>query len=362
MPQAGTLTIDLDRPAAKGDLLDLTISYEGKITEWNEWSANVIGEDWTELGLYFPWFPYNQNCGGFTFRVDVDVPDGYSICGNGTVRQVGQKQQIHHSSPVNDIIISAGPNILTESVKTEGSFIHVYYSRISRNTAVAIADDVNRILQLYGDWFGAKKQNVHIIESLREKGGGYSRKGTLVLGGLNDKTFSSKREAYLRYLAHETAHFWWNMADSGSWDDWLNEGFAEYCALLVIRDRFGEDAFSGRIMNKKDHMKGIPPLWEFNRGDVSTEEKRQITEALLYSKAPVLLDALKKKMGFDSFIALCRAMIIRKIRTTGDMLDLLQETEGKTIRDWFELLLKMREENPLAGGSHESTIHGSIEP
>src|SRR5690554_7975607 len=46
-------------------------------------------------------------------------------------------------------------------------------------------------------------------------------------------------------IAHELAHHWFgNKVTCGSWKDiWINEGFAEYMAGLVVEHLDGEEAF-----------------------------------------------------------------------------------------------------------------------
>lgn len=36
-------------------------------------------------------------------------------------------------------------------------------------------------------------------------------------------------------MRHEIAHFWWNAAATGTADDWINEGFAEFAAYRQTR-------------------------------------------------------------------------------------------------------------------------------
>ncbi len=48
------------------------------------------------------------------------------------------------------------------------------------------------------------------------------------LAGLADDTYMERHEVYIRYLAHEAGHVWWHMSQKDNWEDWMNEGFAEY--------------------------------------------------------------------------------------------------------------------------------------
>jgi hypothetical protein len=80
-----------------------------------------------------------------------------------------------------------------------------------------ILEDASSILACYDRWFlGKVPKDISIIQSPREKGGGYARRGLIVLGGLNDRQYVDLREAYGRYLGHEIAHLWWWKAETSS--------------------------------------------------------------------------------------------------------------------------------------------------
>jgi len=45
----------------------------------------------------------------------------------------------------------------------------------------------------------------------------------------------------------EFSHLWWSNAPTDTWEDWLNEGFAEYGAPRAVRQRIGKAAFQSLI-------------------------------------------------------------------------------------------------------------------
>ena len=55
---------------------------------------------------------------------------------------------------------------------------------------------------------------------------GYFRKGLIVLSDL-----PSEKIAIDAFLAHECGHIWATGANINSWEDWLNETFAEILSL-----------------------------------------------------------------------------------------------------------------------------------
>ncbi len=341
IPEGRAITVNLISGLNDKMQIELMFEYEGIISEWPEWSANVVTEDWVELGLYLPWFPYNQDYGPFTFEIEAECGPEYRLRSFGDFKRKNDKWHFRWMSPTTDVVIVASKNMKSLKQDAGGKSIQIHYSRIHDTTAKKMMDDLIGIFKLFDSWFGGDKEGmIALIESLREQGGGYSRTGLISLAGLSDEGYVVRHEAYIRYLAHEAGHIWWHMAPKDGWEDWMNEGFAEYSALKVIREFFGEEAFSERLEAKKRNLLERPPIWGFDRNDRSTQEKSEAIEANLYSKGPVLLHLLEQRIGEEKFLALCQEMVASRTSSTEDLLILLSKNHGTELRNWFENLLK----------------------
>lgn len=178
-----------------------------------------------------------------------------------------------------------------------------------------------------------------VIESARQRGGGYSRPGLIVLAGVDDDRYQQSQETYVRQLAHEAAHGWWRSAPTDTWEDWLNEGFAEYVALLVVRERFGEEAFEARISGKLEQIWDTPAIWGFDRSD---PEAAEIAQVNLYDRAPTLLYRLSDRIGEEVFLDLCRELVEKRVDSTEGFLERLEKRTDEETADWFEELLRTR--------------------
>ncbi len=351
MPDSKPLLITFDRAVLQNESVNLHFEYSGSISEWPEWSANVIGEDWVEIGLYFPWFPYCANpdiLNSFTYDVEVVCDSSYKIKSFGSSEEIVQepsliKWRFKNNYPVNDIVITASKRFKTVSTGNEGFPVNIHYNFISENSANMLAQELTGIIDRYGGWFGeASIDEITLIESLRSRGGGYSRPGLIVLGGLNEENLLNRRENFIRYIAHESAHLWWRGAPTNSWEDWLNEGLAEYSALMFIREEFGIEAFDIRISGKMENSAGTSPVWGFEREDMSTPEKRAETEKILYDKVPVILNELENAIGTEAFISLCNEVLTMNELNVNNFLKVLNYRHNDHIRNWFELLLMTR--------------------
>jgi aminopeptidase N len=164
----------------------------------------------------------------------------------------------------------------------------------------------------------------------------------IVLGQLRALSEPEQRADRLRYLAHEAAHMWWRRAPATTWEDWLNESFAEYSALLTIRDVVGEDEFQARIALKREQSEGTHPIWGLDRNDHSSDERSREIRRTLYNKGPTLLDELAERVGRERFLTWCRELVRRDVDSTVELLDGLAEQEGEATSLWFRELLTSR--------------------
>ena len=347
-PEAGMLDIYFDPPLAAGSTGLVQFDYTGVITDWPLLSANIVTPDWVELGMYLPWYPlaFEETPANLTFTLQVMCPKEYQVASLGETERQGNIWYYNWPYPTNDIVVAAGPNLQTYPFESESNKVILHSATFKPETVALLGEDLLWTLERFAGWFGPIRPNMfNLIESPRAQGGGYARRGLVVLGGLNEGDYLSQREAYLRYLGHEAAHAWWFGAPAASWEDWLNESFAEYAALMAIRERYGVEAFNRRLERKREQVgqllpDGSLPLWGFDRNDTLTQEKQERVEAQLYHKGPLLLNDLAERIGYRRFLDLCRGMQWSGVTTTGHFLDLLQELEGEDVRAWMERALK----------------------
>jgi hypothetical protein len=317
----------------KGDVLNIEFSYQGKITQWPSWSANVIGADWVEMGLYFPWYPSISD--QFTYKVSVDIEPEFNVFAIGKSTEKDNKKVFETDFPVSDFIICASKDLTIRETQLLNQSFQIVNSSLSEAIVDSIQTDIEDFYLSFSNWFGKiKVQDMCLVISKREKGGGYSRKGGLFLGGMSDSSYLNKRIDYVKYIAHEISHFWWSGAP-GNWEDWLNESFAEFSALILIRELHSKEEYNSRIKIKIDESKNTPPIWGISRNDTQATK-------VFYSKGVVLLSELEQKIGNKKFLELCRARIDKKVNNTKNFLNLLSNIGGKEISAWFEQSLKTR--------------------
>jgi len=332
---AARLEVLFSAPLDSGAVAPVHFEYAGVIASWPSWSANVVSEEWAELGLYFPWFPYGGEAyGPFTFEIDARLPVGYAAGGWGEPARSGTRWHLAHDDPVSDIVLLASKDLQTRRFSRGERTVWVHYVTLGDSTAANLAAEVLSTLGTFEEWYGpGAGHDITLAESRREAGGGYAREGLLVLGDLTRRSSPEEFPNLLRYLAHETAHFWWSRAPSDSWEDWLNESFAEFSALLVLRHRIGNIEFRERLARKEEAAERAPPIWGFDRSDASAANE---ATAVLYDAGPVLLHQLSERISEPRFLDWCRALAARDVRSTTEALAVLREREGEEVAAWLE--------------------------
>lgn len=332
MPDARPLRIYLPRKHPRNEKLLLRLKYSGPLKDWtSKWKTNRVTWEWTELGLYSAWFPFNPDYGEFTYSVLVNVPDKHKVVGLGEVSRTRERWLLVEKEKVNDIVVIASPRLKSSLVKKGELSITLHYVELNQVFKDYLRENVSWLLDNFQFWFGGtsrKEIAIVVLPNFRVEGGGYARKGFVVLCPEE----KPNKESF-RYIAHKIAHLWWMNAPSASWEDWLNESFAEYSALMALRERFGDETFQEFLERKSERVKYLPPIFGLQRDD-------QKAFNVLYDKGPVILGKLESKVGKETFIRILRESSTRKVRLTSEFLDVLSYISSAKNRDCFEKLLE----------------------
>jgi hypothetical protein len=326
MPDARPLRIYLPRRRPRDEKLLLRLKYSGPLKGLT-WKTNRVTWEWTELGLYGAWFPFNPDYGEFTYSVLVSVPESLKVAGLGKGSRTRKGWLLDEKDKVNDIVVIASPRLKSSFVRKGELRITLHYVELNQVFKDYLRENVSWLLDTFQSWFGGtstKEITIVVLPSFRVKGGGYTRKGFVVLC-----PEEKPNEESFRYIAHEIAHLWWMNAPSASWEDWLNESFAEYSALMALRERFSDETFQEFLRRKSEKVKGLPSIHGLQREDEKAFN-------VLYNKGPALLGKLESQIGNEKFLRILRESSARKVRRTSDFLDILNCITSAESREWFK--------------------------
>jgi len=301
--------------------------YDLDLNELNGWAVSFT-EDWIKINFYSGWFPVN---GVFISKFKIYIDENYIVTGSGVIeKKDGYWEMIQPWSSFDNVII-ASKKLKSKILKDNDVHIQTVYSNgdFSDADADTLLKESKYALGLFENYFGMKDSTyLKFVIAPFERGGGYSRKNFICM-----RTLRFNRYTATKGIAHEIAHFWWLNAQTSSWEDWLNEAFAEYSMLLYIRERFGLEAFQKEIEDYKSRTQNLPPIWGIERN--SNE-----AYSVLYEKGSVILSGLEEKIGKDKFLDFLKNVSRNKIKITNDFLALMEDKLSEDTRNWFESRLK----------------------
>lgn len=295
------------------------------VTGW----AKSFSEDWIELGFYTAWYPVHNESKEFTSIITISIDDDFNISGSGIVTEHGNDWIIKHNWPVFDNVIIAAKDLKSKNIGGDEIGLEFVYTKFPEKDLDSITLICQEIYEFYSSILGKQKNAYlkYVLNPLNGQGG-YSR----------TKFVSIKASSYNQYLkeglAHEMAHFWWKNAVTTTWEDWLNEAFAEYSMLLFLREKDNKETFKNKINQYKEWTINSPPIWGIDR---ETPE----AYTALYNKGSLILMEFEERLGSDAFYLFLRTLLSKKINTTTDFLNLVEMELSIEYRIWFENKLKM---------------------
>jgi|GEM_PF-2461603 len=319
--------------------LVLNVDYTSWITNIPEGGMNQFDKDIMEIGVYVPWFPLQAHFPETVFDMTIKNTD-LTYVGSYKIKNTQDVQLKSPNASVGyPLIASKDFNNKIHKLKVFNSEISVYYThKVQSHIVDELVSSIGKIIKLYSNLFGETSfESLHIYLSPRQNtdaGGGYCRPGLIVLPcGENTSTsikYSVNEDLYMyKYLAHELGHLWWSSANVDSWENWLNESFAEFSCLLAIRDLKGDAEFDRIISEYKNESVGLGPI----KGcDTHNEDYFSIW----YMKGPYILSQLEAYMGQTQFLDLLQNLSRMKVKTTKGVLELLKGDLVKFLNDMLE--------------------------
>jgi hypothetical protein len=325
VPDGRNLT--LVKPPGSPSKQQVNIEYECDMHTLGGW-ANSFHDYWTELNLYCAWFPTNFNSGAFTAETKVTTDIGFDITGSGIVSREKGYWKMVQPWPAYDIIIIASSKLDSRVMKQDNAHIEAVYHDFTESGADSVIQECEFAMDFYQELFGKSDSTyLKFILSPFDQGGGYARKNFIVM---RTKTFNMHTR---KGIGHEMAHFWWSNAETSSWEDWLNEAFAEYSMLMYLRERLGQVVFDEYIALYQDKTKDTPPIYNIDRNGPDAYN-------VLYNKGSLILHQLEQKMGQEEFKNFLRMTADNKISNTADLLSMLTNNFSGELSIWLESKIK----------------------
>jgi hypothetical protein len=97
-------------------------------------------------------------------------------------------------------------------------------------------------LKVLSDRYGEAANGLLRFVFSPRAGWGYSRLPFFVVSNERAEKDQQKplvKQENIQGNIHELSHFWWQIADANTPEDWINEGLAEYSSFTFVSDKFG---------------------------------------------------------------------------------------------------------------------------
>jgi hypothetical protein len=306
---------------------------------------NQVSPYYIELSYYGAWYPLTADERRRAWRLRTRLPDGWTYASNGRVATARRNLAIESRNPA-DVVLVASPSFAAVPER-DGS--RVFISRNAPPAARSTATALGREAAATAAWLrgvlgpsGARSGPV-LVFAPRSGPLSYARL-PLIVTPQADLDASGDRPLALN-IRHEVAHFW--SRAEGADNDWLNEGTAEYLALLRTRDVEG-GAVHGTLLERYRREvatagDGVPIL------NTAADERRGYVNR--YQRVPLLFDAAERRVGRMAIEALLHhAFALGSELSSTRFEALAMQTLGPTEADRVARCLRARDWPVECGG------------
>lgn len=316
----------------KTSKLTVDVNYSLNTSKIGSWGVNRITYNYTELGLYTPWYPYIPNK-LVSYDLKLLMKNDYQLTSLGNLFIEKGKYVLKSNAPEKSILIISSKEIFSKKDLEDNASINILYFNQEHSDFAKILRNYSKLILNYFSSIISSldvSSNFTIFIADRNNGGSYARNNSVIMQYVKD--YKDKKESLFKSLSHEIAHLWWSYAPTNSWEDWLNESFAEYFSLLALKNLFDSTSFE-RILNEREAtFNSLPPIKNIERTD-------KVAHKVLYHKGSVVLDRFSSHLGRNDFILLCQSIYKHKLYSTSQILTLVEEKFGLESKIFLDMLL-----------------------
>lgn len=316
-------TLRLENPLAVGQSITMDLSFtlqgfsELKFLEygWREDSffpmLAVYDQDgWrTDMDSDFEDCVYSQSA---LFNYSITLPVGWQSAGSGDQLAVetlstGQMRYTYQTGLMRDISLSINDHFILRERKV-GDTTLVLYLIGDEADAETLLDIAASIFSFYEKQFGEYPYDtLRLVCSPGPWNSGKEYPSLVYVYYNFDEYVGAEK-----IIAHEIAHQWWysTVGNDIFNDAWLDEGFAEYSALLYLQEAQGEEVFQNYLRE----FQSSAALADADAGgklkvgsSVAEFAGTGYYTNIIYDKGALFLDVLRNEMGEDAFFSGLRA-------------------------------------------------------
>jgi aminopeptidase N len=137
-------------------------------------------------------------------------------------------------------------------------------------------------------------------------------------------------------IVHELAHQWWgNSITCKTWGEfWLNEGITSFMVAAYKEQRWGAAAYERELgLWRQRHQRAVDAGHDHRLAYAGEYPSLQLRRAIMYSKAALFLDHLRRALGEEAFWAGIRGYTRAHLGTSVESRDFQRDMEAASGRD-----------------------------
>ncbi len=320
------LTVYFDAPVNPGEIVNLDIKYT-----ISDYISNIYKDQWFEIHSEYSAIPISRPY-LFDWNIDLTFAEDFTIISAGSLEKESPGRYNLKLADATDITLFGG-RTLFERKPGEGSKydlkIYSFYDEVG--VLDSIYTYCTKVLDFYHDAFAKNipRSNFTLLVAPSVHNFAFRRNDLIMIRdfGHGDR-FLENLADNMETVFHEIGHLWWIGADNATFENWLNESFAEYVSDMATGAIFGEELFRKEMKRKEGRLPNYGPVYDFENGKSSI--------FTLYNKGAFILHQLDHRLGRESFNELLSELLLRDIKTTEGFLELLGENFGEEHKSWLD--------------------------
>lgn len=312
----GDLVVQLPRTLQPGESVGLRFEIGGDVL------YNPNNDSYWELPTS-SWLPLPElEEQYFRYHAVIKVAKPFQPFSSGaTVRrwQEGDMEcaEFREERPIQIPVVLAG-KYKTVSEEKDGVTVSVSsYVMSNERSAKRLINNAFALMEFYKVFMGPYPFKELKILEINSYGFGQAPAGVIFL---TKEAFSPLQDDVSRLfsqgvngrLAHEMAHTWWgHVAKLGEPEDqWLSESTAEYMAAYAMGEIRRPAEFKKALRGWKEQARYVTDTGSvYLANELSGEDAPQERYRLLYARGPLMLQALRQKVGDDTFFTILKSFL-----------------------------------------------------
>jgi aminopeptidase N len=357
---AETLNVFLPQAAARGEKLDVTITYHGHpkdgmvFAKDRDGNPSATGDNWPNRVHY--WIPsLDHPSAKATVSFTVSAPQRYEVIANGKfVTLTGNAATSHwkfdeaKAIPPYCMIITANQGVIINSPDKSVTNLMFNVAQRDREYAPKGFSAAAPSLAFFNETVAPYPyEKLALIVGATQFGGMENSSAIVFASNLFEPR--GREKLSIRFgipsriesvVAHEIAHQWFgDSVTESTWADlWLSEGFATYFAGLFIQKYDGEEAFRTYMNDAAQRYFRYEKQRNAAIHDTQTQDLMKLLNENNYEKGAWVLHMLRMRLGDDAFFRGVRDYYNQHREgnaTTEDLRAALERTSKTNLREFF---------------------------